>query len=251
MKERSQADGIAIVSGGLDSITMVYYLLEHGFTPRLMSFDYGQRHVKELQYALQCAERLGLQWSLVDLSSVTELIGTSALTYGQDVPEGHYAEDNMAITVVPNRNMMMLSIATAAAVSAQLKYVAAGMHAGDHAQYPDCRPNFLAEMTKAAHLGNEGFIDKDFYIRTPFINATKNDIAQHAYTLGVPLDQTWSCYRGSVYHCGRCGTCCERLEAIDSVKDAPPNWDLTKYEDTTFWRQAVADYERKQRASKS
>ncbi len=142
-----ESDGVAIVSGGMDSITLVYYLIKvHKAQPHLLSFDYGQKHIKELQFALACAERLQLRWSLIDLSSVTDLISNSALTSKSsgevgdtreiEVPEGHYAQDNMALTVVPNRNSMMLSVATAVAVNNKYKYVAAGMHAGDSYQYP-------------------------------------------------------------------------------------------------------------------
>jgi 7-cyano-7-deazaguanine synthase len=253
-------DGVAIVSGGMDSITMVYELIRQGHYPHLLSFDYGQRHKKELDYALMCAERLSLNWSLIDLSSITELIGNSALTSKPkpweapgvvgdmfegtpaiDVPEGHYAEDNMAITVVPNRNMMMVSIAGAVAVNAKYKYVAAGMHAGDHAQYPDCRPEFIEDVERALHTANEGFIPEDFIVMTPWLYKSKNDIAQAAYDLTVPLHLTWSCYKGGAYHCGRCATCVERLEAVASVP-ATWHWDHTIYEDTEYWKQVVADW---------
>lgn len=237
------SDGVAIVSGGMDSITMVYWLLSKGYEPHLLSFDYGQRHKRELNFALRCAEFQGLRWSLIDLSNVTDLISTSALTYGHEVPEGHYAEDNMALTVVPNRNMMMLSVATAVAVSSKYRYVAAGMHAGDHAQYPDCRPEFIDSMYAAILRGNEGFIEPGFELLTPWIHRTKNEIAAEAFRLGVVLSETWSCYKGGSVHCGRCGTCVERLEAINSVVDAPTDWDKTDYMDTEYWRQAVAAYQ--------
>jgi 7-cyano-7-deazaguanine synthase len=258
--DAKDADGVAIVSGGLDSITTVYRLVDMDFTPHLVSFDYGQRHRKEIDYALACAERLNLRWSLIDLSSLTELISNSALTSSSipwsdpgadikgdiqrniEVPEGHYAEDNMAITVVPNRNMIMISIAAGVAVNYGYKYVAAGMHAGDHAQYPDCRPGFLSSILTTIEWGNEGFLKGNFRIITPYLKRSKNDIAEDAFRLGVPLHLTWSCYKGETNHCGRCGTCVERLEAIDSVKEAPDNWDLTIYEDKESWRQMLEDY---------
>jgi 7-cyano-7-deazaguanine synthase len=266
--EVDMSDGVAIVSGGMDSITMVYMLVkEFGLHPHLLSFDYGQRHSKELNYALWNAERLGLRWSLVDLTSITELIGSSALTsklvsdvrgpagagphphevvsHGEvreiEVPEGHYAQDNMAITVVPNRNMMMMSIGAAVVTSNRGHYLAAGMHAGDHFQYPDCRPVFVDSFAHTVEYANEGFLQKDFDVKTPFINQSKNDIAAMAYKYQVPLHRTWSCYKGGNIHCGRCGTCVERLEAIDSVVEAPSGWDGTSYEDTEFWKQAIAE----------
>jgi len=265
-------DGVAVVSGGMDSITMVYWLCKQGYQPHLLSFDYGQRHKKELSFALACAERLQLRWSLIDLSNITDLISNSALTSPQvvdteeftagdgrtgrtwnggfkhevEVPEGHYAEGNMALTVVPNRNMMMLSIATAVAANAKYSYVAAGMHAGDHAQYPDCRPEFLHQMIQTLLTANEGFIDDNFEIVAPWIYKTKNDIAQEAYKLNVPLHMTWSCYKGGDIHCGRCGTCVERLEAIASITSEyhghPKEFDKTEYADTGFWKQAVQEF---------
>lgn len=260
--EADMSDGVAIVSGGMDSITMVYMLVkEFGLHPHLLSFDYGQRHRKELNFALWNAEQLGLRWSLVDLTSITDLIGSSALTSkpkpwtppGEEgdmfadgerpieVPEGHYAEDNMRLTVVPNRNMMMMSIGAAVVVSNQGHYLAAGMHAGDHFQYPDCRSDFVHSFANTLEYANEGFLKDDFDVKTPFINVTKNTIAGMAYKYEVPLHKTWSCYKGNEVHCGRCGTCVERLEAIDSVVEAPPGWDLTEYADTEFWKQAVAE----------
>jgi len=251
----NNSDGVAIVSGGMDSTTLVYYLRAvHGAAPHLLSFDYGQRHRKELAFALKTAEELGLRWSLIDLSSITDLISNSALTSPPqperwegnvhvsriEVPEGHYAKDNMSITVVPNRNMMMLSIAAAVAVNAGYKYVAAGMHAGDHDVYPDCRPEFLSSTWQTMMLANRGFIDPNFELLAPFADKTKNDIAEWAYKLSVPLHETWSCYKGGDIHCGRCGTCVERLEAVASVEVAPSDWDQTRYADTTFWKAAVA-----------
>jgi 7-cyano-7-deazaguanine synthase len=264
MPEVDMSDGVAIVSGGMDSITMVHMLVkEFGLHPHMVSFDYGQRHKKELNFALWNAEQLGLRWSLIDLSSLTDLIATSALTSKLayplsgdltapaspvhpgpreiEVPEGHYAQDNMAITVVPNRNMMMMSIAAAVAVSNEGHYLAAGMHAGDHYQYPDCRPDFIDSFMHTLQWANEGFLQRDFDVKTPFINLTKNDIAAAAYKYEVPLASTWSCYKGDLVHCGRCGTCVERLEAIDSVVEAPPGWDQTVYSDKEFWKQAIAE----------
>jgi 7-cyano-7-deazaguanine synthase len=256
----NRPDCAAILSGGLDSTTLVYHLRDAGFTPHCISFNYGQRHYKELDFAWHTAERLSLGHSEIDLTSVSSLISSSALTYGTDVPEGHYAEDNMKATVVPNRNMIMLAIAAAVAVSNSYKFVAAGMHAGDHFVYPDCRPGFILTLNEAILLGNDGFhsfekgaivdangieLQDSRAIFTPFINWTKTDIAARALQLNVPLDKTWSCYKGGEYHCGRCGTCVERLEAINeaqerlkgaSMYNEETHRDLTYYEDATFWK---------------
>lgn len=242
-KTANDCDGVAIISGGLDSVTLAYHLVYEGYTPQLLSFFYGQRHRKELEFAELTAEKLGLPWNLIDLSSsIASLIGNSALTFGQEVPHGHYAESNMAATVVPNRNMMMMSIAASVAVNYEHNYVAAGMHAGDHAQYPDCKPEFIEFFWATVQRANEGFIKRGFQILTPWIYKTKNDIAKWAWLLKVPLDETWSCYEGGEVHCGRCGTCVERLEAINSVEEAPADWDKTQYADKEFWRKAIADF---------
>lgn len=241
--DADNSDGVAVVSGGMDSTTLVYSLIDQGYTPHLVSFDYGQRHKKELQFALATAERLKLRWSLVDLSSITDLIDSSALTHGAEIPDGHYSEETMKITVVPNRNMVMISIAAAMVVNYQYAYIATGMHQGDHEIYPDCRPEFIHDMSRAIKDGNKGFLHHEFQMLTPFIYRTKNSIAEVAYDLDVPLHLTWSCYRGEDIHCGRCSTCVERLEAVHSVTEAPRGWDRTEYADTEYWRQAIAEYE--------
>jgi 7-cyano-7-deazaguanine synthase len=154
------------------------------------------------------------------------------------VPDGHYAEDTMKATVVPNRNMMMLSIAGAVAIAEEAEFVATGTHAGDHFIYPDCRPEFIAAASAALLVGNTGFSSPGFRgIVAPFIHSTKADICATGDVLGVPWDATWSCYKGGAIHCGRCGTCVERAEAFDLAGVDDP----TEYEDATFWRQAVAN----------
>jgi 7-cyano-7-deazaguanine synthase len=249
------------------------------YEPHLLSFDYGQRHKKELQYAGETAFKLGLRHDIVDLTGLTRLISNSSLTSQPDtivrtgaqdyevqkneefidVPEGHYAEDNMKLTVVPNRNMIMLSIAAGVAVNNSYKCVATGVHAGDHFVYPDCRPKFMQLIDAAILAGNEGFgpfennkleyTQLRSFLYTPFMHATKTDIAQRAFELEVPLADTWSCYKGGEIHCGRCGTCVERLEAIHDAalalygeKAADMGFfDPTKYEDTEFWKTVVAN----------
>lgn len=148
---------VAIVSGGLDSTTLVYHLLNQGHRPYMLSFDYGQKHAKELTYVSGLAERLELDYYRVDLTGITKLISNSALTLGGKVPYGHYAQDNMKQTVVPNRNMIMISIATGVMVNNNLDFVATGVHAGDHFVYPDCRPAFIKSTARAMAAGNAGF----------------------------------------------------------------------------------------------
>lgn len=256
---------VAVVSGGLDSTTLVYDLLTQGHRPHLLSFNYGQRHSKELSYAGMTAERLDLDYYEVNLTSITELISNSALTSHEhgnghigfeeiEVPEGHYAEENMKQTIVPNRNMIMASIAIGLAVSRGYEFVATGVHAGDHWVYPDCRPEFIELLRQVALTANEGlhkFHPNLGPVYAPYLHKTKADIAYRALQLNVPLHLTWSCYKGGETHCGRCGTCVERLEAIGeaqmriAVERGTGDWtaehpiDETTYEDNEFWRTAT------------
>jgi 7-cyano-7-deazaguanine synthase len=249
----------------------MYELRSQGYDVEAISFNYGQRHGKELTYASGNCKMLGVSHDVVDITSITSFISNSALTspmveghYGGgpkiDVPEGHYAQENMALTVVPNRNMIMLAIACGIAVNRKLNTIGIGVHAGDHFIYPDCRPGFIEGLGRAMLAGNEGF--HNFYsevghipllpITAPFIHSTKADIAYRALELGVPLHMTWSCYKGGDIHCGRCGTCVERLEAIDEAlkkwrtthSDGIRKYDATVYKDSEYWKVAVAEAKR-------
>ncbi len=206
---------IAIVSGGLDSVTLAHVLKAEGYDLHLLSFDYEQRHAKELKCAERCAEVLGARWSLVNLSTVAPLLTGSALTDAIPVPDGHYAAENMRITVVPNRNAVMLAIAYAAAVSEQADIVAIGVHGGDHFIYPDCRPEFVQAFDAMERLATRGHARPGLRLLAPFLHLTKADIVRQGAALGVDYAATWSCYKGGALHCGKCGTCVERKEAFE------------------------------------
>ena len=205
---------IAIVSGGMDSVTLAYLLASQGHTLHLLSFDYGQRHVKELEYARRCAADLGADHTVIDLSTLTPLLRGSALTDDIDVPEGHYAAPNMRLTVVPNRNAIMLAIAFAAAVADGAAIVATGVHAGDHPIYPDCRPEFIEAFDRMERHATDGYAVDGLHLYAPFVNMSKADIVTLGAALLVPYENTWSCYKGDTAHCGVCGTCVERREAF-------------------------------------
>lgn len=226
---------VAIVSGGMDSVCLAYHLHHEGHSLHLVSVDYGQRHRREIDFAALCASRLSAQHSVVDLSSITRLIATSSLTGGGEIPEGHYAEDTMKATVVPNRNMMMLSVAAAIAIAEGADYVATGVHGGDHYIYPDCRPEFIAAANAAALVGMSGMSPTWKGIVAPFVHRDKAGIASRGAEIGVPWEDTWSCYKGGAVHCGRCGTCVERAEAFHLAGVHDP----TVYEDPSFWRIAT------------
>ncbi len=181
----------------------------------MLSVHYGQLHKKEMDSATRCAERLEARFDVVDISGVGRLLSGSALTDDIEVPHGHYAEETMAVTVVPNRNAIMISIAYGVAVARGAQVVATAVHAGDHYVYPDCRPEFLEAFDAMQKRAVEGFGDRELHLYTPFTHKTKAQIAEVGASLGVPYEDTWSCYEGGEVHCGLCGTCTERKEAFE------------------------------------
>lgn len=214
---------VVIISGGMDSVTLAHLLHAEGHALHCVSFDYGQRHRKELAYAQRCAQRLGAAYDQIDLSALGALLGGSALTDRQiDVPDGHYAAPNMAVTVVPNRNAIMLTIAYGIAVAERAETVAIGIHAGDHFIYPDCRPQFAQAFDAMQRAAVEGLGHPDLHLHTPFIALAKHDIAAIGARVGVDFRETWSCYKGGPLHCGTCGTCVERKEAFHLAGLADP-----------------------------
>lgn len=234
---------VAVVSGGMDSVTLAYLMkTDPGATPpgflswddlTIVSVDYGQRHRKELAYAAQCAADLAADHVVVDLRSVGAALTGSSLTDDVAVPEGHYAEDTMRATVVPNRNAILASIAYGVAVARGASTVALGVHAGDHAIYPDCRGEFVDLLSHALRAGSTWHVgDEVPYLVAPFVGLSKADIVRVGAQIGVPYERTWSCYVGGDVHCGRCGTCVERAEAF-AVADVD---DPTTYADPDYWR---------------
>ena len=205
---------VVLFSGGLDSTVLVYDLLNEGADLKLLSIDYGQRHEKELKSSSEIAEFLGLEHEILRLPMLNNLLGGSALTDPSILlPEGHYAEDSMKATVVPNRNMILLSLAAGHAISLQFDTVAYAAHAGDHTIYPDCRPEFATAMDEALKLCDWNTVS----LYRPFVQLSKHDLVRKGKELGVPFEKTWSCYAGNDKHCGKCGTCVERKEAFELV----------------------------------
>lgn len=217
---------LALLSGGLDSSTAAKLTN----ASEAVFIDYGQRHIKEFDSACAVADFYGVELHKLDLRAFGASV-QSALTSGDiEVPHGHYAADNMALTVVPNRNATMISAAAGVAASRGHDALVVAVHAGDHAVYPDCRPDFIAAIDTATRLAC------GVRVVAPFLHRTKTDIARIAGELDVPVWLTWSCYEGRDRHCGQCGTCVERAEAIHDAGLTDP----TEYIDAEFWKTAVA-----------
>lgn len=200
-----------IVSGGMDSVTLLYLAVSKTIPDKVsvLSFDYGQKHRKELTQAQRICEELGVRHNIVNLQSATDLLKSSLTDKTEAVPYGHYAEDNMKATVVPNRNAIMLSIAYGAAISSESDHLLYGAHTGDHFIYPDCRPEFVQALDRAFQIGNEGFGHVN--ILAPFSTISKSEIVTLGLELKVPYEKTYTCYQGGEKHCGQCGTCTERI----------------------------------------
>ena len=215
-------DSVIIVSGGLDSITLLYDKAET--IALAISFDYGQNHSKkELPYAEYHCQQLGIPHITIPLTFMHQYFKSSLLEGAEAIPEGHYEEENMKSTVVPFRNGIMLAIATGIAESHELKRVYIANHGGDHTIYPDCRPEFIDAMDKATSAGT--FVD--VRVEAPYTNISKADIVRRGTALGIDYAKTWSCYKGSEMHCGKCGTCVERKEAFADAGVKDP----TEYEE--------------------
>ncbi|SLG40106.1 7-cyano-7-deazaguanine synthase [Mycobacteroides abscessus subsp. abscessus] len=227
---------VVLLSGGMDSSTALADALidpndrEATVDALAVFVDYGQRHLIEYESAQALAHHYGIELVRLDLRTFGASV-VSALTGHGDVPHGHYTAENMAQTVVPNRNATMLMAAAGIAASRGMTHVVTAVHAGDHAIYADCRPEFINAISKAAELGC------GVTVRAPFVHMSKAQIAAHGARLGVPYQLTWSCYEGDpTGHCGRCGTCVERAEAFAEAGVPDP----TYYHDPEFWKRATA-----------
>lgn len=202
---------VIIHSGGLDSTVLLHHLLAEGHVVSAFSIHYGQRHARELECAARTCAQLGVAHELADLRDLGRVLSGSSLTTDAiPVAEGHYTEERMKSTVVPNRNMILLAVAAGHAIALKADAIAYAAHSGDHAIYPDCRPQFAEQLGKAIALADW----QSLQLLRPFIEMDKTAIVRRGAELGVPFADTWSCYKGGAQHCGRCGTCIERREAF-------------------------------------
>lgn len=202
-------DSVIIVSGGMDSITLLYDRRDE--IALAISFDYGSNHnAREIAYAEMHCKRLGIEHITIPLDFMHKYFRSSLLEGADAIPEGHYADENMKSTVVPFRNGIMLAVAAGVAESRNLTKLLIANHGGDHTIYPDCRPEFISAMDSATNAGTYVGVR----VVAPYTNITKGDIARIGKKLGIDYAETWSCYKGGEKHCGKCGTCVERKEAL-------------------------------------
>lgn len=202
---------VVVYSGGMDSYTVLHTALAAGKDVYALSFNYGQRHSKELDVAAKVCQKFNIPHKVVDISAINSLMAGSSLTDDIEIPEGHYAEDSMKNTVVPNRNMVLLSMAIAYAVSLEAPEVYYGAHAGDHHIYPDCRPEFVHAMNAVSQIANYEPVE----IVTPFLSSSKGEILVAGLAMNLNYGDTWTCYNGREKACGKCGACNERMEAFN------------------------------------
>ncbi|OLO08258.1 7-cyano-7-deazaguanine synthase QueC [Salinicola sp. MH3R3-1] len=212
---------VVIYSGGMDSYTVLHRAIREGYDVHALSFHYGQRHARELDVASRVCADLGLSHRVVDIRAIHELIGNSALTdSGRAMPKADYAEDNLADTVVPNRNMILLSLAIGYAVNIKAPICFYGAHGGDHVLYPDCRPAFVERMNDVSAIANFEAVS----IEAPYLHSDKAQILADGIEMGLDYADTWTCYLGQEVACGECGSCRERLNAFAELgmKDPIP-----------------------------
>lgn len=218
MTKRENEVALVILSGGMDSTTLLYDTISKGYKTFAISFNYGQKHKIELEMAKKTCAKLGVNHKVVDLDVLNEL-APSALTRKEwKIPEGHYANKNMKQTVVPNRNMVLIALATSYAISIGAKRLFYGAHAGNHTIYPDCRKEFVKQLSKAVALCDWSKVD----LYAPYLNMDKGDIAKRGKQLKVDYSLTRTCYTNNKRACGKCGACVERIEAFDKAKMADP-----------------------------
>lgn len=202
-------DSVIVLSGGMDSSTLLHDRKDQ--IALAVTFDYGSNHnAREIECARRQCELLDIPHIVIPLAFMGQYFKSSLLSGADEIPEGNYDDDNMKSTVVPFRNGIMLAVACGLAESNDLKHVLIANHGGDHAIYPDCRPGFVNAMDQAMKEGTYVGID----IVAPYTSISKSEIAKIGARLGVDYSLTYSCYKGGEHHCGRCGTCMERAEAL-------------------------------------
>jgi 7-cyano-7-deazaguanine synthase len=217
-QKTSPGKAVLILSGGMDSTTLLYDLISRGYEVHAVTFDYHQKHNNEIACAKKSCKKLQVPHKIIDISVLNELAPSCLTRDAWEVPEGNYAEESMKQTVVPNRNMVFLSLAASYAIGIGATHLFYAAHAGDHAIYPDCRPVFASAMATAFHLCDW----KDLVLEVPYQYWSKGDIVKRGIALGVDYSLTWTCYKGGKRSCGKCGSCDERLAAFNEAGATDP-----------------------------
>lgn len=219
--------GLLLLSGGLDSTALLLCMMKDPSFVKVgaLSIYYGQRHSRELNASIALARRYDIEHTQIDISYLAAaLFKGSSLTDDVETPKGAYDDPSMKVTVVPNRNMVMMSIAASFALSNGYDTLATAVHQGDHAIYPDCRPDFITKMRGALARCHYTPVN----LHTPFLDGDKSFGLIEAKNLGYSVkafEDTYSCYEGGEVHCGECGACNERKQAFSDAFDVDP----TKY----------------------
>ena len=215
----SKRKTVVVLSGGLDSTTLLYHLIDEGHEVKALSINYQQKHSKELGFAKSICEHVGIEHRLVELQGLSAVLNNNALTNSEiDVPTGEYQEGTIQVTTVPNRNMIFLAVAIGWAADLKFNGVAFGAHAGEHTNYPDCKRPFAEAMNAAALVCDWSPIE----VHAPFIDWNKGQIVERGLEIGVPFEMTWSCYNGREQPCGECSTCIDRAQAFEINNSLDP-----------------------------
>ncbi len=219
MSFENPESSVVLLSGGLDSTVLLAKLVAEKRRVIALGVDYGQRHRREIDAAKSVCNCLGVEYRLIDMRALKPIFGKNSLTDDKlAVYEGKYDEEGMKTTVVPARNLILISLATALAISEKCDTVAYAAHGGDHAIYPDCRPEFAEKLDAVVQISDWHKVR----LERPFVAMTKAEIVRLGAALSAPLALTWSCYNGGEKHCGKCSTCIERRAAFAEAGVADP-----------------------------
>jgi len=224
-KDGSKGRAIILLSGGLDSATVLGMAAAEGYECHALSFSYGQRHTCELEDARKLAEHFHIRDHRIIPLALEGLLSSALTNESIELPEARVPEDMQDIpaSYVPARNTILLSIALAHAEIVEANAIFIGVNALDYSGYPDCRPEYIEAFQTMANLATKrGVSGEPVAIRTPLIHLTKAEIIRKGIELGVPYELTWSCYRGGEKACGRCDSCILRLKGFREAGSEDP-----------------------------
>ena len=208
---------LVVYSGGLDSYTLLNKAMKKFDRIEAITFNYGQKHNKEIEYAKSNCVELNIKHEVVNLDLENILAG-SALVGDIDIPEGNYDKEKMKQTIVPNRNMIMISVAASLVIKNDIEYLWYAAHSGDHEIYPDCRPEFIDKMAAVLEICDYHKIK----FEAPFQDLSKNEIVATGLSMGLDYSKTWTCYEGKEKPCGKCSACLERALSFEANNTEDP-----------------------------